>query len=416
MEDKMKYYKFFLCLSVIILLNSGLIEPAITQNNKEEDFPEFEFETWGSAPSRDVYKLTNEKPVQKILFAIKDNMLSIEEIGAKTGEAEPLVLEKLKELKKYNLVSEEEEKWISNIPLYTEKELMEAEKVGLRYAEIEAEILRNAIPGLKKTYEKTAVSRYFSWNEVSLIIVGALLADFCVFDRIPFRPENYSEDLQPQMEKPDGGKWQYTGYEILPKSASSRKWRFYQNVSEQEKGATSMFGYLESRRKQSTSQPLEISFEVMRTVLIAFADGSLSFTEIQKQTGLEEDILQKALKGLENFSPPAVVLKDGKYHSQIPIFSESDFDMLVCECDKVAEDIFKNAVLPFNEKLKERAKELSYRWPLPKRQFVRDKALQMLIEEGLIGPFQESPVDWNFAVWGWKGNLLMWEEVAKNNN
>ncbi len=408
----MKHYKFLVCISLIILLNFGLIIPTIAQGKKEEDFPKFEFETWGSAPSRDIYKLSYEKPVQKILYTIKDHALSAEKIAAKTGEAEPLVLEKLMELKKYYLVSEEEKKWISNIPLYTEKELMEAEKIGLKYAEEEAEILRNAIPKLKKTYEKTAVSRYFPWNEVSLIIVGALLADFCVFDRIPFRPENYSEDLQPQLEKPDGGRWQYTGYGILPKSASSRKWRFYQNVYEFKAGATSMFGYLEAKRKPPISQQLDTSSEIIRTVLITFADGPLSFTEIQKQTELNEENLQKTLKGLESFAPPAVVLKDGKYHPQIPIFSKPDLDMLVSECDKVAENIFKNAVLPFNEKLKERAKELGCRWPLPKRQFVRDKALQMLIEEGLIGPLQESPVDWSFGVWGWKGNLLLWEELT----
>jgi hypothetical protein len=415
MEGKMKYCKFLVCLSVIILLNFGLIKPTIAQNNKEEDFPEFEFETWGSASSRDVYKLSYENSVQKILYTIKDHALSAEEIAAKTGDAEPMVREKLKELKKYYLVSEEDKKWISNIPLYTEKELMEAEKICLKYAEKEAEILRNAIPDLKKTYEKTAVFHYFPWNEVSLIIVGALLADFCVMDRIPFRPENYCEDLQPQMEKPDGGRWQYTGYEILRKNFSSRKWRFYQNVSEREMGATSMFGYMEAKRKPPTSQQLEVSFEEMRIVLIAFADGPLSFTDIQKQTELNEENLQKTLKGLESFAPPAVVLKDEKYYPQIPIFSESDLDMLVSECDKAAEDIFKNAVLPFNEKLKERAKELGCRWPLPKRQFVRDKALQMLIEEGLIGPLQESPVDWNFGVWGWKGKLLLWEELTKKS-
>jgi hypothetical protein len=415
MEVKMKHCKFLISISLIILVSFCIIKPTIAQSNKKEDFPKFEFETWGSAPSRDIYKLSYENSVQKILYTIKDNALSAKEIAAKTGDEESLVLEKLKELKKYYLVSEEEKKWISNIPLYTEKELMEAEKIGLKYAEKEAEILRNAIPKLKKTYEKTAVSRYFPWNEVSLIIAGALLADFCVMDRIPFRPENYSEDLQPQMEKPDGGKWQYTGYEILPKSASIRKWRFYQNVYEREMGATSMFGYLEAKRKPPTTQQLDISSEIMRTVFIAFADGPLSFTEIQKQTELNEENLQKTLKGLENFAPPAVILKGGKYYPQIPIFSESDLYMLVSECDKVAENIFKNAVLPFNEKLKERAKELGCRWPLPKRQFVRDKALQMLIEEGLIGPLQESPVDWSFGVWGWKGNLLLWEELTKKS-
>lgn len=409
----MKHYKFFIGVFLIIIFHFALIHPALSQSKKDEDFPEFEFETWGSAPSRNVYKLTYERAVQKILYAIKDNSLLAEEIAVKTGEEKSLVVEKLKELKKYTLISEEGEKWISNIPLYTKKELKEAEKIGLKYAEKEAEILRETIPKLKKTYEKTAVSQYFTWDDISLIIVGALLADFCVMDRIPFRPENYTKDLQPQLEKPGGGRWQYNGYELLPKSDSNRKWRFYQNINEVERGSTSMFGYLEAKRKPLTAQQPEVSFELMQKVLITFADGPLSFTEILKQTELKEETLQKALKALESFSPPAVVFEDGKYYAQIPIFPKSDLAMLVSECDKAAEKIFKNTVVPYNNKLKERAKELGYRWPLPKRQFVRDKALQILIEEGLLGPFRTSPVNWNFCVWGWKGNLPLWEEVTK---
>jgi len=61
-----------------------------------------------------------------------------------------------------------------------------------------------------------------------------------------------------------------------------------------------------------------------------------------------------------------------------------------------------------------RAKELGYRWPLPADTYVRDKAIQILIEEGLLSGVQSAPADWNFCLWGWKGFLRMHNQITND--
>jgi len=119
------------------------------------------------------------------------------------------------------------------------------------------------------------------------------------------------------------------------------------------------------------------------------------------------------LDEMTGYTPPAVILKESKYYPKIPILTESDLALLLPECDKVAEEIFKSVVLENLKSRKERARELGYRWPLPEGCYARDKALQILIEEGLLSPVPPPPVDWNFCVWGWKGHIPMWGEITE---
>jgi len=310
---------------------------SLLAGRQASSFPEFEFDVWARPPSRKVYDLTKEKVVQNILFSIKENAVSTGEIARMIGKQESIVTEKLDQLKQFDLVKQINQKWISNIPLYTKAEIEEAEKIGMKYVKQQAAILRREIPNLKRLYNNTALSKNFPWDEVSLIVVGAFLSDFCVVDRIPFRPENFTTDLQPAL-KTGNLRWGYDGFE--------------------------------------------------KTDLI------------------------KTLNEMSEYNPPAVVLSDGKYRSEIPVLNEPDFVRLLAECDRIAEEIFTNVVLPNSEERKVRAKELGYRWPLPADTYVRDKTIQILIEEGLLSGAQSAPVDWNFCLWGWKGFLRMHNQIT----
>ena len=59
------------------------------------------------------------------------------------------------------------------------------------------------------------------------------------------------------------------------------------------------------------------------------------------------------------------------------------------------------AVFPHAENCKARAAELGRRWPLPADTFVRDKALALLADEGLIGPVPAAPVRPRFEAGFW---------------
>jgi hypothetical protein len=282
---------------------------------------------------------------------------------------------------------------------------------------MEADILREEMPKLRELYRQTKVSRYFPWDKVSLIIAGAFLADFCVVDRIPFRPENFTEEMQPPLGKEGQKKWGYKGYEILPKRFPSRKWKFYQNVTSRFSGGGARFGYYrypDEERKKPPSRPERLFSGSSGSILFALAEGPLSLEELLEQTTLEEKKLMKSLDELSGYDPPAVILKDDKYWTQMPILTESDFNLLLPELDRIAERIFKDVVLNHLRERKERAQELGYRWPLPADTYVRDKALQILVEEGLLCCVQDPPVDWNFNVWGWKGFLRMHDQITKD--
>jgi hypothetical protein len=146
---------------------------------------------------------------------------------------------------------------------------------------------------------------------------------------------------------------------------------------------------------------------------IIFAEGPQTFESLKKLTKLKPEILQKGINVLQDMSPPAIVLQNGKYRSKIPILSEADCDLLFHECDRIAEIIFEKVVRPHHEERVAKGKNSGSRWPLPVGTYVRDKALQILIESNQTSTIPASPVEWNFGVWGWKGFLSMHDQIKK---
>jgi hypothetical protein len=48
---------------------------------------------------------------------------------------------------------------------------------------------------------------------------------------------------------------------------------------------------------------------------------------------------------------------------------------------------------------------------LPDVPLVRDIALKLLVDEGILPEVPASPVPWNFGVWGWEEQLLLEDEI-----
>ncbi|MBN2133082.1 MAG: hypothetical protein JW741_26515 [Sedimentisphaerales bacterium] len=386
-----------------------------TAERGTKDIPEFEFTVWGHPPSRQVYRLQDERLVQKILFVLRGGALPVGDVAVRIGTTDSDVSGKLDELARFGLVQQEGPRWISNIPLYVRAEIEAGEKLSMEYAERQAEILRRAIPGLRDLYSETKLASSFPWEQTSLLVVGALLSDFCVFDRVAFRPENADHGRRFPLQAPDGTRWGFTGYEKLPKRFPSCRWTFYHNQFHTYAGGMARFGYYGNpyeQRKNPIISPGKWCAGIHGKVLFALAEGPLSSAELESSTRLNREFQHKTLEEMAGCDPPAVALDGGRYHAGIPVFTEPDFQRVLAACDRVAEEIHHKVVLPHGAELEARGKEMGLRWPLPSGTYVRDRALQMLVDEGVLSPVPAAPVDWDFGVWAWKGFLQMNEEVT----
>jgi DNA-binding HxlR family transcriptional regulator len=390
----------------------GHVTGASSGEPVDKDIPEFEFDVWASPPSREVYALSSERIVQQILYSIEEEPLSLRAIADRIHASQEQIEEKLDALAKHGLIQRLQQGWISNIPLYTQDEMRASEEISAKYAEEEARIILDELPKLKTTFEKTALSAHFSWDEVSLIIVGALLADFCVVDRIPFLPDYYAEELQPSLISDSGKRWAYDGFEKLPRRFPSRKWKFYQNVLSKYSGGLARFGFVSEKRAPQPSRPEGwMRFEKGK-ILLALAEGPQTFESLKRQTGLIGEILTRGLEELRQLDPPAVVLSNDTYRSEIPVLCEADLDLLLGECDRIASIIFDKIVRPHFAERAAKGKASGSRWPLPADTYVRDRALQILIENGHIGPSPKPEVNWECGFWGWRGFLRMHDEIT----
>lgn len=374
------------------------------------DFPRLSFHTWGSTPFSS--SLTANPRKQRVLFCIRKNPKRTERIAKEVQASVERVSNSLTRLAEYDLVRETRDaEWVANIPIFTEEEIVRANSIGLKYARIEADILRSHIPTLKKTYEQCQVSRYHPWPKASLIVVGALCADFCVSDRVRFKPEFFDEKFLPPIH-PDGRRWGYSGEEVLSSPLPFRKYQFYQNVSENSEGGTSRFGYyhlLDEQRQIPPSRPEGLRYTHEGRILLSLTAPS-TVQEIQRKTGLTLGVIQSAIETMSSWSPPGVIKDNDRYIPSIPVLSSNDLELLLREADRIAELIFKKITIPMERELEAEGKKLGLRFALPAGTSARDTALQILGEEGLLS-IPQPPVPWNSGVWGWNGHLEMWEDM-----
>ncbi|MFB3787048.1 MAG: hypothetical protein ACE15F_11845 [bacterium] len=396
-----------------ILIQVSNVTPVRLQTTDEagDDLPRLTFGIWGSTPFSS--QLTANRLNQRILFTIRKEPKSAEIIAREIKAATDEIMRSLKELSKHDLVRlMDGSAWVTNFPIATQEEFIKANQIGLKYARIEAEILRNQIPKLKDAYARCQVSRYHPWPETSLIIVGALCADFCVSDRIRFLPKYFNEKYLPPLH-PDGQRWGYEGEEILSSPLPFRKYQFYQNVWEDPEGGLSRFGYfkfLDEKRISPPSNPENLRSKPAGLIFLSLPIP-LTLGEIQKKTTLDSGIILSTIEEMRNWSPPGLIKENDRYRSVIPIFSTGDLEILLPEADRAAEIIFREVTVPMENELEEEAKRLGLRFPLNAGTSARDIALQILSEEGSISPIAQPPVSWNFGLWGWNGHLPMWEDL-----
>jgi hypothetical protein len=404
----------------ILSFNFILIHPVSLQRSTNENFPEINISTWGHTPP-DVRALISEREVVNILYMIRKNHLSAQEIADQIDLEEAGIKNRLHELEREGLVAKEGSRWISIFPIFDKEDITNAERIGLKYAKKEAKILEEEIPGLIQLYNQTKLSRRFDWGYVSLILVGAFLSDFCVVDRIPYMSHNlvYTEELEPWLDKQGSG-WYGAGFEEMKKKFPTQKWDFYQNTVSRYRGGMARFGYfrgLDENRMKPPGWPEYFALEPEGRILFSLAEGSLDMEQLKEKTRLKEENLKTVLHELENYDPPAAVYHQGKYENNIPILAESDLNLLMPEFDRVAERIFKEVIIPHHQERTKQARRRGIKCVFPAdviNIYVRDKALQILVEKGLLSEVPSPPVKWDFGVWGWNGFLAMDDQVLND--
>ena len=107
----------------LVTLVIGIIAAATLAGPPQREIPEFDFDVWGSPPSRRVYTLAAEPDVQKILYSIKEEALESSAIAERIGASQAQVDKKLAALAELGLARQQEKRWISMIPMYTKEEI-----------------------------------------------------------------------------------------------------------------------------------------------------------------------------------------------------------------------------------------------------------------------------------------------------
>jgi hypothetical protein len=349
-------------------------------------------------------------------LTIRTKPKTFQEIAEQTSLTPGVVEAKMAHLALLDLVVQEDGesgRWVANIPIYTKSELAVAEEIGLKYAKIEALILRSCIPDMREIYESCAISKRFAWDDVSLIVVGGILSDLVVYDRVRFFPQYYQESMLPPLH-PDGSRWEYTGYEVSERRFPAKKCNFYHDLRRGLPGGVNLaqFGYFDpDEERQEMSIPFMSS--PYGTILFSLVDGPRAIDEIEVPAGLTQADVKRLLDEMGATDPPIVTLKDGGYTLNIPIFSAEDIERILAYADGVGEIIHAKVTIPCERERMEAGKRLGLRYPLDDGNLARDIALGWLVEEGLLSPIPDPPVLWNFGRWGWKGKFPMWDEVTE---
>jgi hypothetical protein len=318
-----------------LLMGPGVFLLAFSCGTVPQERERFDirFMTWGSFPfKRDVLE---DAANQKILHAIRKEYKSGFEISAETSVPLDSVVQRIERLSQCDLVATGEApsgKWLANVPIFDEKEILRAEKTSLKYARKEAEILKRALPDVKALYASLSLSKSFDWKEISWIVVGALISDFGVIDRIRFFPEYRDERLLPQLH-PDGRRWSLTGYVNFDGiDFQERRWSFYQSYVKDPSAGFSEFGYYKPKEERRTppNNPLRLALNDDGDIIFGVHARPSSFEDLQSRTSLSPAALKERIDGLCALDPPAILRsRDGRYASNIPIFTQSEFAKLL---------------------------------------------------------------------------------------
>lgn len=385
----------------------------INKSIRQEGF--LKFLTWGTVLFD--CALTEDPVAQGVLYATRAAPKTLDQIVRETGMGKQEVQTALAKLASNGLVGRmDNDTWTTKTGVFSKDDIAIIEEIGQRHGETEAHILRQTLGEVEQIFKGCALAEKYDWSQMSLVVVGGLIADICVLDRVRFFPEYRNEELLPSLH-PDGARWDHIGFELNNgKIYPALKQSFYHNLSKDSQGGLARWGYMEETRLSPSGNSHNIFDGHMRKVMCILCQAPMSLDELCVKAGFPKKELRKRIDALRALDPPAVQTDGGRLRLNLPIFRELELKPLLAKGDEIGRRIHNEVVLPCLRERKRVTQERGLRAVIPGDIVVREFALQTLIDEKLISAPPASPVPWNAGVWGWQGELRMWAKVKQGTD
>lgn len=361
------------------------------------------FGMWGSCspdPEYNPYAVTKGDTAQQVLLLIAQRPLSIGKIASLTGTEPTAVESELQRLCKAGLVTEVAEGFVASFAVLTAQPKAQVERLTRPKGEIIAKIIQKHQNELKDVVRATSQpSKGWGWERLCWVVIFAILMDTGVVDR-GFKRHGVSTALD-APDCPGGGRYWFMGTEGEPPYI----WSFGQGVETHEEGG---FSYWYEWRQTPVlfAHPTAFGEQVVSVMHTVHGFDGLTAEEISSKAGVETALVRKIL---ESGITWGCVLADGNlFRAHYPLFESSEILDIACRCDGISNVIVENAYLPLLPEIEQiRLNYYANNPVLDETNFitdwnvwVREFALEQLIGEGTLPPFDEPQIA---HFWGWKG-------------
>lgn len=357
------------------------------------------------------YELTRDDQaldVASIVYAIRRDFKTTEQIAGETGFAPENIEHKMKQLKACDLVRQTPDGYLVNFPFWDIPLREQLNELGFELAYRVVHIVRHELIGLKLIFEKsTLVEQGFSWDEVVVAIVGGLLLDAGVNDRGLRQSEVFVPTRDTPL-RPGGYRYWYRAIE----GGWGDYWEAEHQmiVNEDQDLGLGIFSGGKGGRQADRSLCWDVfDTNIQPIIFPLIKNGKLTIDELQEKSGIAADSLPMILQRMAETK--IIRLKDDSVYPGFPVFNEPDTLGILLIIDRACRRIINNVYLPSLPAIEERWEEIApENWEIENvdKFFVREVydrvynlALDILIEESpLPVPAQEPPFDyWGFNVY-----------------
>lgn len=357
------------------------------------------------------YELTREDKeidAASILYSIRRDYKTIEQISKQTNIDIRDIEKKLNELKKCELVTKKKNKFIVNFPFWDIPLRDKINSLGFELTDQIVQIIKSEIPNLKVIFKETSLSTQgYTWDDVSLIIIGGLLLDtglndrglrkWKVFDQkrdTPIRPGDYLYWYK-AVENGWGNYWKFGHNMIHNNNFDVWTGMFYGSI----KGRKTNWAKTWNLFDDNTSK---ILFPIIKK-------AKIHINELQSKSNISVDSLNAILYKMEETK--IIKIDDSIVYPNFPVFNEKDIKLILTKVDSICNNIINDIYVPFLPKIQRTWKEIEpSNWEIQSidKFFTRqvysrpyNLTLDRLIREGVLPP---SPIDPPFNYWGINGH------------
>lgn len=369
----------------------------------------------GQYPSEDSlnpYKLTKDDKkinVAQVTFAIRRDYKTAEQISKETGIPATDIEKKMKELANCEMVREKDGKYIVNFPFWDEALKSEINNLALELAEKIVAVLKSELPNFKALFEKSTLpSQGYTWDDVSLTLIGGLLVDTGLNDR-GLRERDIFDPQRDTPLRPGGYRY---WYDAVENGWGGNYWAWGHNMicnKERDNWFGMFFAFIKDRRVNWNGVWDIFNDKRISSILhILIKNGSTKIGELQKEVKITPDSLKLVLQKMRKMQ--VIKTNYSFIYPNFPVFQESDIQLLFTKVDSVCDRVINDIYIPFLPKIETRWKKVKPKnWEMDKidKYFIREVfnrtyniTLERLIRDGILPP---PPIKPPFNWWGLNG-------------